>query len=126
FALKPSAGCGYSDAEDREVRLPVSAVDVISPAFVRTRRQLFQPFRAGRWARLAVVALITGEFGSGSFGGLNAGFPARIRGRGRPGAGFSLAASDWHVPENLWVWLLAGIVILFALCLAWIYAASAA
>jgi hypothetical protein len=37
---------------------------------------------------------------------------------------FSLAASDWHVPEHLWLWLVAGIIILLALGLAWIYAAS--
>src|SRR5580692_1637405 len=46
-----------------------SAVESISPAFARTKKLLFQPFRFGLWARLAVVALITGEAGGGGGGG---------------------------------------------------------
>jgi hypothetical protein len=44
--------------------LPFSAVDAISPAFEHTKKQLFQPFRFGQWARLAVVGLLAGELGS--------------------------------------------------------------
>ena len=47
----------------------VSAVESISPAFARTRQLLFRPFRLGLWARLAVVALITGEAGGVGGGG---------------------------------------------------------
>jgi len=47
----------------------VSAVESISPAFVRTKQLLFRPFRFGLWARLAVVALITGEAGGVGGGG---------------------------------------------------------
>jgi hypothetical protein len=46
--------------------LPVSAIDAISPAFQHTKQQLFQPFRAGQWARVALVGLLAGELTTGS------------------------------------------------------------
>jgi hypothetical protein len=49
--------------------LPKSAVDVIGTAFEHTRHQLTQPFQFGQWARLALLALATGEISSG--GGCN-------------------------------------------------------
>lgn len=49
--------------------MPISAVDAISPAFHHTKQQLFQPFRAGQWLRLAFVGLVAGEVSSG--GGCN-------------------------------------------------------
>jgi len=49
--------------------LPVSAVDVIHPAFQHAKQQLLQPFRLGQWVRLAFVGLLAGEAGSG--GGCN-------------------------------------------------------
>jgi hypothetical protein len=52
--------------------LPISAVDAISPSFQHTKQQLLQPFRAGQWARLALVGLLAGELGSG--GGCNFNF----------------------------------------------------
>jgi hypothetical protein len=57
-----------------EFALPKSAVDVIGPAFEHTRKQLIETFRVGQWARLAVLALATGEMSSGS--GCNSGFKA--------------------------------------------------
>jgi hypothetical protein len=45
--------------------MPLSAVEVISPAFEHMTRQLFKPFRLGQWARLAVIGLLAGELGSG-------------------------------------------------------------
>jgi len=51
--------------------LPISAVDAISPAFQHTKQQLIQPFRAGQWARLALVGFLAGELSSG--GGCNGG-----------------------------------------------------
>ncbi len=45
--------------------MPISAVDTITLALQHTKRQLFQPFRFGQWARLAVVGLLAGEMGSG-------------------------------------------------------------
>jgi len=41
----------------------ISAVDVISPAFQRMKRQLFQPFRFGQWIRFAIVGFLAGEMG---------------------------------------------------------------
>jgi hypothetical protein len=52
--------------------LPISAVDAINPAFQHAKQQLFQPFRFGQWARLALVGLLAGELGSG--GGYNGNF----------------------------------------------------
>jgi hypothetical protein len=51
--------------------LPVSAIDAISPAFQHTKQQLFQPFRAAQWARLALVGLLAGELTTGSCNGFN-------------------------------------------------------
>jgi len=46
-----------------------SPIDVISTAFAHTADQLAEPFRFGQWARLALLALATGELSSG--GGCN-------------------------------------------------------
>jgi len=54
--------------------MPLSAVNVISPAFERMKRQLFQPFRLSQWFRLAVVGLLAGEMGGG--GGIGGKFPS--------------------------------------------------
>lgn len=51
--------------------MPISAIDAISPAFQHTKQQLFQPFRAGQWARLALVGLLAGELTTGSCNGFN-------------------------------------------------------
>jgi hypothetical protein len=45
--------------------LPVSAIDVITPALRHTKQQLFSPFRLGQWVRLAIVGLLAGELTSG-------------------------------------------------------------
>ncbi len=44
---------------------PLSGVEAISPALEETKRQLFKPFRWGRWTRLAVVSFLTGEMAGG-------------------------------------------------------------
>jgi hypothetical protein len=54
--------------------MPLSAVDVISPAFERMRQQLFRPFQLGQWVRLAIVGFLAGEMGSG--GGIGGQFPS--------------------------------------------------
>lgn len=46
--------------------MAVSAVDVIRPALQHAKQQLFDPFRLGQWARLAVVGLLAGEMSAGS------------------------------------------------------------
>ena len=42
--------------------MPLSAVDVVSPAFERMKI-LFEPFRLGQWLRLALVGFLAGEMG---------------------------------------------------------------
>jgi len=51
--------------------LPISAVDVIGPAFQHTRQQLLQPFRVTQWAKLALVGFLAGELTSGGCNGGN-------------------------------------------------------
>ncbi len=53
--------------------MPISAVDAITLAFEHARQQLVRPFRAGQWAKLALVGLLAGEMGSGGGGGCNPG-----------------------------------------------------
>jgi hypothetical protein len=45
--------------------LPLSAVDAIHPAFQHTSQQLFRPFRAAQWGKLALVGFLAGELSSG-------------------------------------------------------------
>lgn len=59
--------------------MPISAIDAISPAFQHTKLQLFQPFRAGQWAKLALVGLLAGELTTGSCGNFNGNFQAPRR-----------------------------------------------
>jgi len=93
--------------------LPISAVDSISPAFQHTKQQLLQPFRAGQWARLAVVGLLAGELSSG--GGCNSNFQIPTRSGG--GAqhllyGLSLPNANTALYAGLIVLLLfAGLVL---------------
>lgn len=102
---------------------PLSAIDAVSPAFQQAKRQLFQPFRFGVWARLAVVGLATGEFATGGGGGFDTiriPVPEPIRGRG-PDNRFWLVDSP---SERFWEFLpliLAGIALLFLLWFALVY-----
>jgi hypothetical protein len=57
----------------REVRMPFSAIDCLSPAFDHAKTQLFRPFRFSQWTRLAFVGLLAGELSS--FGGCNFNIP---------------------------------------------------
>ena len=100
----------------------VSAIDAISPAFNRTGRILFQPFRLGVWARIGLIALTTGEFSGGS-GAANANIPAGNG--GGPKEDF-LAAADpvADVLRDYFPWILAGVVALLALGLLAIFISS--
>jgi MFS family permease len=75
---------------------PINAVQAMTPAFERTKQQLFQPFRFSRWWRLALTALLAGEMGSGGNYNFNW-FPQKTAGKGDH---FSLLAAppwtDWH------------------------------
>jgi hypothetical protein len=56
--------------------LAKSAIDVIGPAFEHTKQQLLKPFSFGQWARIALLAMATGEMSSG--GGCNSHIPTSI------------------------------------------------
>lgn len=101
---------------------PLSAVDCISPALDRTKRQLFVPFRFRRWERLAVICMITGEFSGG--GGFPGGYnyhPTRSRGGS---TAFLSRHFDWHALEGFLPWIILGVGLLLLLILVWIYAAA--
>src|SRR3990172_4265088 len=103
---------------------PLSAVEAVTPAFEQVKQQLFKPFRFWHWTRLAVVALMTGEFAGGGGGG--GGFPGNIpQSRGKRDLLFA-AASDfnWHRIIEVLPWILLGIGIFVALALLWLYCAS--
>ncbi len=77
---------------------PLSAVDAITPAFHRTKAQLFQPFRFGRWTRLALISLVAGEVSSS--GGLGNGGNFNLPQSTGSGGGkdkflSSVASADW-------------------------------
>jgi hypothetical protein len=101
----------------------VSAVDSISPAFARTKRLLFGPFRFGLWARLAVVALVTGEAGGGGGGG--ASLPNLNQNRGGDNhwaaAARVLSEPDWDQVRPYLPWIVLGALLVMALMLLWIY-----
>ncbi len=102
---------------------PLSAIDAVSPAFEQTKRHLFQPFRLQFWARLAVVAMTTGEFAfPGSWGGWNHWFPLTRRRR--------LSPIFAELPKVIWermlhFWPLLAVVAALTVILAamWIYMA---
>jgi hypothetical protein len=56
--------------------VPLSAVDVISPALERIKNQLFRPFRFRQWLRLALVGFLAGEMGQG--GGCSVRLPLEL------------------------------------------------
>ena len=65
------------------MRLPISAVDAISPAFQHTKKQLVEPFRVSQWARLALVGFLAGELPSGGCSGGNFQVPTHTSGSDR-------------------------------------------
>jgi hypothetical protein len=85
---------------------------VVNIAIQHTRKQLFQPFRMGQWARLALVGLLAGELGSG---GCNTGsFPGPQSG----GGGHANSGMD---PATLVVLIAAAIVIALVVGLVFMY-----
>ena len=102
---------------------PLSAVDAIGPAFEWTKRQLFVPFRFGRWTRLAVVCLMTGDFATGGgtpWGGSHFQLP-RSRRWDSP---FDLISPDWAALHSFLPLIVACVLLLILLILVWIYVAS--
>jgi hypothetical protein len=109
--------------------LPKSAVDVISSAFEHTQKQLTQPFRFGQWARLALLALATGEMSSGggcnsSWKGLGnwpAKFPHPAQNFADPGDVLSRLGLDPAVLVSIALVLVLGFMVLG---LVWLYVSS--
>jgi hypothetical protein len=101
----------------------LSAVDAIGPAFEWTKRQLFAPFRFERWARLAVVCLMTGDFatGGGTSGG---GYHPQIPRSRRWDSPFGFLSPEWATLHNFLPLIVAGVLLLLILILVWIYVAS--
>jgi len=109
--------------------LPKSAIDVIGLAFEHARKQLFEPFRSGQWARLALLALATGELSSG--GGCNSGFKALSSLPSR----LPNSTQNFAAPTDVWSGLgldpavivsmvVVAVVGLFVLGLVWLYVSS--
>jgi len=97
---------------------PLSAADVIAPAFERMKTQLFSPFRWGYWLRMAVVGFLAGETG----GGLN--FPSSFNISERSGSGrHLLAASDlpFRWGPGMLPWLIVLAVAVVALIFVFLY-----
>jgi hypothetical protein len=113
------------------VSKPASAVDCISLAFARTRQMLFRPFRFGLWARLAVVALVTGEAGGGGGGGGSLPNMNTNRGGGNhwrnywsdqwAGVAHLFSAPGWEQIQPYVGWIALAVVLLLAVLLLWIY-----
>src|SRR5579863_4166273 len=67
-------------------RRPLSAIDVISPAFKRTVARLFHPWRWACWLRYALLCIATGGFaGFGGTGATNLNLPRRQLAMGATG-----------------------------------------
>ena len=98
-----------------------SAIDAISPAFVHTKRLLFDPFRLGVWARYGIIALSTGELAGGS-GAANASF--NPDGRGPGDKLLSVPNIPWERVQEFLPWIVGGVLVLVALGLLALYIAS--
>jgi hypothetical protein len=101
-----------------------SAVDVISPAFEHTRKQLVEPFRWTQWWRLAVLGLATGEMSAtGGCGGWNrfGGTPKPDASHGPVDIGKVLHGID---PALIVTLLLVAIGAALVLMVVWIYVSS--
>ena len=101
-----------------------SAVDVISIAFAHAADQLAEPFRFGQWARLALLALATGELSSG--GGCSNAFRSIPTQFPKPSHSFVdpkdvLQGIDPALIATLFLVLVGGGLLLM---LVWIYVAS--
>ena len=107
------------------MRPRLNAVEALTPAFEQTKRQLFKPFRWGRWARLAWVAMVTGEFAGGGGGGWSGGNFNWPHGQGKRGLALvSFLDPSWSQIKEFLPWIAAGVFILITLVLLWLYTAS--
>jgi hypothetical protein len=104
---------------------PLSAIDAVSPAFERTKRQLFQPFRLAFWLRMAIVALTTGEFyGNSGWSGFHYAVPSS-RGSSHLGLpGLGLVTPNLEYLKRYLPWIVAAAVLLFVALIFWMYVSS--
>jgi hypothetical protein len=107
--------------------LPISAPDVIVPAFRHTKEQLLHPFRFAQWMRLAFVGLLAGEMGSG--GGCNANLPLNTQHHGTQHILAAPWPGSWPAPFSEHPLLFAGLlaaafVVLLALGVLFTYISS--
>jgi len=95
----------------------------MTPAFARTKQQLFQPFRFSRWWRLALTSLLAGELGSGG----NWGNQFNWRDTGHSGKGnelFLLAAPPWANWHDYLPVIVAAVISALLLMVILIYVSS--
>ena len=99
-----------------------SAMESLSPAFARTKQLLFRPFRFGLWARLAVVALVTGE--AGGVGG-GSSIPNLNNNRGGEdqlaGAARFFGLPGWEQMQPYAGLIAVGLAVGLAVLLLWVY-----
>ncbi len=101
----------------------LSATDSIAPAIHLTKRQLFQPFRLGHWARMAVILFLTGEFPGGGWGGANFSIPQGGR-RGRNDLLQFPAVDVFSAWREYLPWIILGFLAVVGLGFLWMYVAS--
>ena len=102
---------------------PVTAIQAITPAFERTKQQLFLPFRFSRWWRLALTALLAGEMGSGGNWG-NLGDWNGTKGSGKADEFFFLAAPPWGDWQLYLPLIVAAVISVMLLTVIFIYISS--
>jgi hypothetical protein len=105
--------------------LAISAIDAVSPAFQHAKQQLFQPFRVGQWAKLALVGLLAGEMSSGGCNAGNFNFPKNTGGEQRFLEWMPSAAALPDINPALYASLIALLVVLgLVLMVLFLYVSS--
>ena len=107
-----------------------SAIDVIAPAFEHTKQQLLKPFSFIQWARIALLAMATGEMSTG--GGCNSlrvpsSFPTTLPNTHGQDNFLGTGLPDWVRgidPALLGTLLMVAIGGAFVLMIVWVYVSS--
>lgn len=100
--------------------MPLSAIDVVSPAFLRMRDLLFKPFRFGQWLRFAIVGFLAGEMGGG--GGCSFRVPMNFP-RSESGEQFQLPFPSGR-GALFFIGLALAVFLIFVLALVFVYISS--
>ncbi len=101
---------------------PLSAIEAVTPAIERTKKQLFTPFRFWHWARLAFVVVVTWDFSGGGGGNFNIPIPEDKR--KEDFAMFAVPDFKWADVMEYLPWIILGVGILLALVLVFMFIAS--